>query len=265
MNLLVENQGKCQLLGTIGLIVQGILGIIALLSLVWKRYYEFPYRRPWIIWFYDVSKQIFGSILIHVLNLIFSILKFKIGIGIGIGININQITENPCDYYFLNILLDTTIGIPILYFSILIITKIFKIFKINGIKSGEYGNPPSIKNFFKQLIIYIISLSIMKSTIYILLLNLPIFLKISQFILSRFNKFPNLQISFVLLIFPLIMNIFQYYIIDNLIQSEKFYESNKLIQMLHEEEEEEEEEEVQQQQQQQQHQQEECQPLLLNY
>ena len=70
-----EKEGKCHLLGPFALIVQGALGAVALLSLVVKRWREPPKeKRPWKIFFFDVSKQVVGSGLTHVLNLAMSML-----------------------------------------------------------------------------------------------------------------------------------------------------------------------------------------------
>lgn len=229
---------KCELLGPFALIIQGLLGLLAISSLVWKRYHEYPHRRPWIIWIFDVSKQIFGALFIHILNLFLSII-LRIGDDNNnnniffVNIKKNKlIYDNPCDYYFLNILFDTTIGIPILYFFINGISIISIFFKINGIKSGEYGNPPNLMNYLKQLLIYLLSLSLMKLSIYLIMNYFPILIKLSFWLLSRLDKYPEIQISFVLLIFPLIMNTFQYYVIDNLIQSKKYYATNKLVHHL---------------------------------
>lgn len=238
--LFVRNDGgsgggdnnDCELLGPFALVIQGCLGLLALGSLVWKRYHEHPHRRPWIIWFYDVSKQVFGASLVHILNLFLSILRLKLSTMIMKRQQQQEDNDDPCDYYFLNILFDTTIGIPILYIFITLISICFSSFGIKGIRSGEYGNPPLLKNYLKQLIIYMLSLSMMKITIYYIMINIPILVKLAIWLLSRLDNYPNLQVSFVLLIFPLIMNTFQYYVVDNLIQSRKYYAVNKLVQNM---------------------------------
>jgi hypothetical protein len=61
----------------------------------------------------------------------------------------------------------------------------------------------------------------------------PVLVHIAVWLLARLDPYPNVQVTFVLLVFPLVMNIFQYYVVDNLIQSPQFYCANKL---LHEQE-----------------------------
>lgn len=221
--------GKCELLGPFALVVQGLLGVLALGSLVWKRYHEHPHRRPWIIWFFDVSKQVFGTLLLHVLNLFLSMIRLKIGL---VTTTKKNICDNPCDYYFLNILFDTTIGIPVLYFFIWSISGTCLLLGLTGIESGEYGSPPRVANYVKQLAIYMMSLSMMKSSIYALMVSFPILVRLAVWLLSRLDKYPDLQVGFVLLVFPLVMNVFQYYVVDNLIQSRKYYATNKLVHQL---------------------------------
>lgn len=229
-----DDNRKCELLGPVGLSVQALLGVLAIGSLVWKRYHEHPHRRPWIIWIYDVSKQVIGASFIHVINLFLSIIaKLKIGVSfVELIKKPKDIVDNPCDYYFLNLLFDTTIGIPILYFFILAVTKGLKMCHVDGIKSGEYGTPAKFTNYFKQLVIYLFSLGLMKMSIYILMITFPILVNIAVWMLSRLDKYPNVQVGFVLLVFPLVMNVFQYYVVDNLIQSRMYYVTNKRLQLL---------------------------------
>src|SRR4051794_7316348 len=65
------DSGKCHLLGPFAILVQGALGALALLSLVYKRWRERP-QRPVKIWAFDVSKQVFGTLLLHMANLLMS-------------------------------------------------------------------------------------------------------------------------------------------------------------------------------------------------
>jgi hypothetical protein len=50
----------CQLADTFALVVQGLLGVLAILSLVWKRVIETP-PRPMTVWLMDTSKQVSAS------------------------------------------------------------------------------------------------------------------------------------------------------------------------------------------------------------
>jgi len=105
------------------LFVQGALGGLALLSLVFKRWREKP-RRPVKVWWFDVSKQVVGSVLVHVANLGMSM--FSSGTLPMPGDDSDgdnnahsrppaypsgedpQYQPNPCSFYLLNLLIDVS-------------------------------------------------------------------------------------------------------------------------------------------------------------
>lgn len=209
---------KCELLGPVSILIQSCLGLIAMSSLVVKRLYEHP-KRPWKVWFFDVSKQVFGSLGIHLLNLFLSLFRSKGETFVQGDTNGPDDSGDigECDWYFLNLLMDTTIGVPILYFCLVLVYSVFEFLKIQGIESGNYGKPPHYIPYLKQLLIFFIALTMMKGVIY-LLLYIPIFAIYADWVLSWSDDFPNLQIVLVMLVFPIMLNCFQYYVVDNLIK-----------------------------------------------
>jgi hypothetical protein len=114
-------EAECHLLGSFALIVQGALGAVALLSLVVKRWRE-ESKRPWKIWFFDVSKQVVGSMLTHILNLAMSMLgsvelihaaknaasKANAADAEGSNTQGERTTPNPCSFYLLNLAIDVS-------------------------------------------------------------------------------------------------------------------------------------------------------------
>ncbi|TIC15379.1 hypothetical protein E3Q01_00834 [Wallemia mellicola] len=190
--------------GPFALGVQALMGVIVLGALVFKRYRE-PYRRPWKIWLCDVSKQIIGQAFVHGFNLLVSDF-FAVHGG-----------ENPCSGYFLNITIDTTIGVLIIYgfmklFHWLLVTKLHN----ERFRSGHYGKPPSIISWLLQLVVYVLILTLMKLLVAVSLAILPLF-SISDFLLDEIS--PNAQVIISMCIWPLIMNVLQFWLIDSLIKS----------------------------------------------
>ena len=104
-----EGSGECELLGSFSLLIQGALGLLAFSSLVWKRYRERP-RRPFKIWTFDVSKQVVGSSLIHVANLLMSMLSAgKLSVKLkAVGSAEEEYKPNPCSFYLLNLAIDVS-------------------------------------------------------------------------------------------------------------------------------------------------------------
>ena len=94
-----DEGGECRLLGPFSVFVQIALGSLALLSLVYKRWRERP-QRPVKIWAFDVSKQVFGSVMLHMLNLVMSM--FSAG---QLEIR-SSYKPNPCSFYLLNLGID---------------------------------------------------------------------------------------------------------------------------------------------------------------
>lgn len=99
--------GDCELLGPFSLVIQAALGLLALSSLVWKRYRERP-RRPIKVWSFDVSKQVVGSGLLHIANLLMSMLSAgKLSVNMKAVESIaEEYKPNPCSFYLLNLGID---------------------------------------------------------------------------------------------------------------------------------------------------------------
>lgn len=95
--------GECKLLGPFALFVQGALGLLALLSLVFKRWRERP-QRPVKIWAFDASKQVIGSALLHIANLFMSMLSSG-----GLTMKADSYQANPCSFYLLNLAIDVSV------------------------------------------------------------------------------------------------------------------------------------------------------------
>jgi hypothetical protein len=113
-----QDSGECKLLGPFALLIQSALGILALVSLVWKRWRETP-RRPIKVWFFDASKQVFGSSLLHLSNLLmamfssgdFDITQATSSAQQSAGGFVQDDRENrpnPCSFYLLNLAIDVS-------------------------------------------------------------------------------------------------------------------------------------------------------------
>jgi hypothetical protein len=104
-----NGNGDCKLVGPFAIFVQGALGALALLVLVYKRWKERP-QRPVKIWAFDVSKQVTGSVLLHLLNLLMSI--FSSGQAERSMKDGEKKAENPCSFYLLNLAIDVSTAPP---------------------------------------------------------------------------------------------------------------------------------------------------------
>ncbi|KAK2850605.1 hypothetical protein FQN49_005504 [Arthroderma sp. PD_2] len=217
-------EGKCELLGPFALLIQVALGSLALLALVYKRWKERP-QRPVKVWAFDVSKQVFGSSMLHLVNLLASMLSAG-------QISTDAAQTNPCSYYLLNLGIDTTLGIPILILILRVLNHAALYTPLanppESIESGNYGRPPNVVWWFKQSMIYFFGLVIMKACVLCIIYWLPFIVLVGDWALRWTEGNTAVQIFFVMLLFPVIMNAIQYYIIDIFIKKRIFEHDESL-------------------------------------
>jgi len=201
---------SCQLLGPTALVVQGLMGVFVVLSLVYKRHRETP-KRPWRIWLFDVSKQVVGQLFVHSANLLVS------------GFASHNTSKNACVSYFLNILIDTTFGVALIYVTLHALTNLFaEKLHLKGFESGVYGEPPSFRYWIRQAALYILSLSTMKVIVVTFLFLFPGIYLVGEWLLSwtwKGEEDDDLQVVFVMGIFPILMNVLQFWLIDSIVKA----------------------------------------------
>lgn len=190
-----DDSSQCELLGSFAIIVQISMGLLAVASLVFKRYRE-HFRRPWWVWFFDVLKQVFGAAGLHVINLLMSIL-FSSSEEPGVD-------DNPCTWYFVNILLDTTVGVPLLWFCLYVVHNCAFRLGITEIISGQYGRPPRWRAFIKQASLFLLGLIGMKILLYIFAWCTPFVDDFGNFLISWTDFDSRVQVAFVMMVFPLV-------------------------------------------------------------
>lgn len=242
-----DNDGNCELVGTFSLLTQAFLGLLCLLSLIAKRFHEYPIRRTWPVWFFDVSKQVIGALGVHVFNILLSILKSLPNDDVVDGEKFPDSCDggddcggDPCDWYFLSIVLDCTIGVYVLYVVLNGVSRVFRqYFKISQIESGEYGpdpHNPSAKAYFKQLGLYFGSLMITKLILYgfVECFETQLLWITSHILLAWLDEYPNeVEIFIVMFVVPVFMNCLQLILVDNFIQNQFVPQTNSKLHHEH--------------------------------
>lgn len=207
------DKNNCRLFGPVALVVQLLMGVFVLGSLAYKRQKERP-RRPWHIWVLDVSKQLAGQLVVHFLNVLMSAAQTVNGGG------------NPCSLYFLNILLDSTLGVCFLYYLMRILLHVFQVkLRVRGLESGNYSCArhtqeealPEWQCWLRQTGVYVLALSLMKLVVLALIAILPVLILFGNWILSLFGDQRAWQVVFSMAIFPLAMNTLQFWLIDSML------------------------------------------------
>ena len=137
--------------------------------------------------------------------------------------------------YFLNLVLDTTIGVLIMSFLVWLTKRVVTKCKLRSVTFGDYGDPPKFVTFLKQLGLFLLLAIIMKVSVLLLLLlflflfffmvllpdlqlivigllMIPFFEMIAAYMLSPLKGKPSVELVVVMVITPLIMNTFQFWV-----------------------------------------------------
>lgn len=122
-------------------------------------------------------------------------------------------------------IVQTTLGIPILIVLLRILTALVSFTPLGepkeSIQSGNYDMPPRIGWWLKQSLIYFVGLFAMKICVLLIFVMMPWISQVGDWALKWTEGNEKVQIAFVMMIFPLIMNALQYYIIDSFIKKKE--------------------------------------------
>ena len=230
VEVIQENNSKCEMFGGFGFLIQAILGAAAFSILIVKRYVEKP-RRAWKIWFYDVAKQIISSLTLHLFNLIISAVLSN-----------DEGDADACVWYFVTVVLDCTLGAFLSYIFMWLMDGIAAASDWTFLKTGLYyeeytiGNKKNYKLIWKkylsQLGVWLLITLIVKIILLIMLKICKLFLvNLGTFFLSPFSN-AKFRLVMVMIIFPVILNALYFWVVDNIL---KLKESDKGEVQLNEE------------------------------
>jgi hypothetical protein len=211
---------KCEFFGTMGILHQLLLGILTFSLLIIKRYLEKP-RRPWIIWFYDVIKQIISSFVLYAINIAFSYI-------------LSEERENSDVFaiYFMNLLLGCIGGYYITSQNLMLFEYAKKKYKlkitINEVYYDEIINSDNTKSYKLKTKIYIYEIImwtflqlIWKFILLIMFNNFKLlFILFGKLCLKPFTN-AHLKSFMILCVFPFFLNGFYYWSLDNLLKVKK--------------------------------------------
>jgi hypothetical protein len=138
-----------------------------------------------------------GAIELHFTNILLS------DIASSLGADSFKIHPNPCVWYFLNLLVDCTIGVPILWINLKILHRICRYLQFKGTRSGDYGGiPPKWTWWLKQVVVYCVGVSWMKIGTLVVLGSLPYLDKVGEWLVGWTKGNTALQIIFVMFVCP---------------------------------------------------------------
>jgi len=207
---------ECTVLpGVFGVLVQGLLFLCVCGVLLYKKHREDRegQTRTWNEFVLDSSKQIIGAGWIHVLNMMCA--KLLGGVKSG----------DECNWYWVNIMIDTTVGVLVQY---LILRGVTWLIETNCgdaaslYRSGEYRGPNGefvTECYIRQLIIWLLVVSSMKLIMVLMIITFDTPLQvISGAVLKPFLNSPASKLIVVMVLTPMCMNAFQFWVTDNFIK-----------------------------------------------
>ncbi|TNV85424.1 hypothetical protein FGO68_gene7293 [Halteria grandinella] len=217
---------SCQLLGSLGIVLQSLLFIISFSSLLIKRKLDAPKGQPprsWTIFFMDISKQVFSSGLLHLYNILAARALSEE------GMRKNGSDSQQCEWYFVNFTLDIMGIAAFSYLQIMLLNRVMIANGYQPVVMGQYTEVQSNnrnqldsntrRTWFYQLCIWLAIVSISKFCILIIIFAFkePI-LYAAILILFPIQKYPRLLLLVVMVLVPLAFNTLQFWIIDEFLR-----------------------------------------------
>ncbi|KAG5267778.1 hypothetical protein AALO_G00225630 [Alosa alosa] len=182
-----------------GVLIQGLLAVVAFSTLMLKRFREpIGVRRPWKIWFYDTSKQAIGALFIHFANIFLSTLT----------------KADACSLYLMNFILDATLGMLVIWMGVKVVSRIVEHKQCTLLTFGEYGDPPRASAWWGQCAIYLLIMILEKGVVTLVLL-IPGWTNL-QAVLLNYIPNPQVELVLVMLIVPFIVNSLMFWVVDSL-------------------------------------------------
>lgn len=191
------------------ILVQILLAVFALGSLWIKRMNETP-RRTFQTWFLDVSKQGFGACYAHVMNMV-------IAAVISQNIRGDSVLEDQCAWYAISFLIDTTLGLALsIFFLYLLDVLANKRDWLSLRHSGVYTGPTALRHWLHQVIAWLLILTVVKIFMYLFMwiFSEPL-AWIGELLFKPFQNNIRLELLFVMILFPGLMNVIYFWIADH--------------------------------------------------
>lgn len=197
--------------------MQGLLLLIVCGILVYKKVSE-AMHRTWFEFALDSSKQFIGAGCVHLMNLFFAM-------------QLKGITKNgdQCEWYWVNIMVDTTLGTFVEYLLLICLGRMLEHFLdskgAEEFKGGHYyeyaGHELVFKwgRYAKQLMLWLLVVTLMKiSMVALMVIFNEAFEAVAQCVLNPMAARPQLKLAAVMIVTPMCMNAFQFWVVDNFIK-----------------------------------------------
>lgn len=217
----------CHLLGSaFNYVIQLSLGLIAI-SILYLKHRREPQQRPFNTWFKDISKQITGLLWAHLLNLILAMMMAR--------------HEDQCVPYFVNYVIDSILGLGLNLLVLNLFRWLGSRYQISVFDFGNYhiyeltgsistqdisllstASPSRAESWkpmimwLKQVLVWLAIITFVKLFLFFCLIY-PIrewWVQLGALILHGITHSDVTELIIVMIIVPLIVNIYQFIIQD---------------------------------------------------
>ena len=214
---------SCKLLSGIEpLLVQGLLFVISAAVLLARKQCDAA-RRNWLEFGLDGSKQVLGAGWVHCLNLVAAIVSSTVpSEGEGGEEERRPGRRGPCELYFINVLLDATIGVAI---EAILLRGIVACIAHERLESGEYYDADGsfrLSAFAWQLVLWLLVVTAMKACITLILAaDLDSWEAFAEGVLAPVGDDPNLELFVVMIVAPGLLNTLQFLCTDAFLRKQR--------------------------------------------
>mmetsp|Transcript_96145 Transcript_96145/g.229007 ORF Transcript_96145/g.229007 Transcript_96145/m.229007 type:complete len:235 (+) Transcript_96145:101-805(+) len=197
--------------GPFAIAVQAFLAFVVLATLVYKRSTEHPQRKL-NVWLMDVSKQGFAMSLQHFVNVALAVIFAR-----------EKGLAGECVWYIANFCITVVCGLIVLTAYMRIHHVFVDTYKLTWLQSGEYGDPPDLRIWLAQTC-YWGFVCCMEKFVVAGTVIFPLHNRIDAAIApleEPWKRNPKMELVFVMVIAPTLLNPIWSWIIDNLVKDRK--------------------------------------------
>lgn len=225
----MQDSKQCNLVGTLGIVIQITLMLVCCVALLYKRHIEKP-KRSFLVFFLDLSKQGFAQVSVHFVNIV-----------------ISTKTKHECSSYLFISTFDTFVGLGVNYVLLKAVSWLAEMYGISYLLSGNYFADPNplgkeiidsqadsrilkkmrvdYKVWGMQAFMWCSIVLTSKLIMYAVEIRLELCIYLIHLLLS---VMPGVvKIVFVLVVAPAILNCVMVWIQDSLLKKNKFTEEEK--------------------------------------
>lgn len=209
-------QDDCTLIDGYAFVVQTFVGLLAISTLLIKRHYEWP-QRPWLVWFFDTSKQASAGALMHIVNVAAAyIIDMRLD-----GDEDRVKVPDQCAWYLASILIDGTLLVSIMAALVTLQGWWVEQSELRALKQGEYGDPPEWRIWVQQLSVYSLFLFAAKAIcLWVLRAHGSWYEMMAMALVQPFMGHRRLELIVVMMIIPACTAILQYWLMDSLLKAD---------------------------------------------